>query len=897
MNRAIRKIFTLALISIVSINLSLVSLAAQSETLTAQLADGLTSYVARQANPGEHGAAGLGEAIKRLGVVASVLHTGAHPDDEDSGLLAYLARGRQVRTAYLSLTRGDGGQNLIGPELGEALGVIRTEELLAARRLDGATQFFTRAYDFGFSKSRDEALSKWDRDKVLGDMVKVIRYFRPFVIVSSWSGTPRDGHGHHQAAGFLTREAYTAAADPSRYPEQIRAGLQPWKAKKFYIRVPGRAEMGEKQENDPVTVSINTGQFDPLLGRSYYEIAMQGRSQHRSQDMGTIQRRGPQYSRLKLVDGGAGTESKEDDIFAGIDTTITGIADYAGKPGERLRPLLSEAQKAAERAQKEYRPFSPSTLSATIAQGLGKIREARALLASLKPDAAAMAETDFLLMQKEQDFEDALLKAEDVVVDCLADDEVVTPGQSVALHVSSYAALKPTAVSIHLLPGISAKEGKQTTTEAENQIISQTDYEIAVNSDAGFTEPYWLKNKRQGDMFSTDEGMGGIEPYWPVPVGAIVTYEIEGQKAAIFQPAQYRYADKAQGEIRHNIKIAPAVSVALSPGIIISPISSNATEREVTVFLTNNEKGGANGSLSLNLPPSWKAAPEQIGFDLKREDERASFTFKIQVPAGAVAGEYKVQAIATLGGRRYSEGYEVAAYSHIEPRFIYKDSAATAEVIDVKVAPGIKVGYIEGAGDDFAGALKRLGVNVESLAERDLASGDLSRFDCIVTGIRAYEVRPDLIANNQRLLDYVKQGGTMIVQYNKWEYARGNFAPFPLEMAQSPDRVTDELADVSILAPDHPRFNFPNRITARDFDGWVQERGAYFMRKWDSHYKPLMSSHDAGEEGEEGGELIAEYGKGLYVYTAYGWFRQLPAGVPGAYRLIANLVSLSKAKR
>ncbi len=353
--------------------------------------------VTGDAPPAEaRGAIGLGQAIRRLGVVASVLHTGAHPDDEDSGLLAYLAQGRQARTAYLSLTRGDGGQNLIGPELYELLGVIRTDELLAARRLDGAIQFFTRAYDFGFSKSREETLAKWDRDAVLADMVRVIRTFRPLVIASQWNGTPSDGHGHHQTAGFLTPEAYRAAADPGRFPEQIAEGLRPWKAKKLYVRSSDRSQQrdGSQNPNNELTLSINTGQFDPLLGRSYYEVAMQGRSQHRTQDQGTIERRGPQLSRLKLIDSSLGAPKQEKDIFDGIDTSLVGIAEYAGAAADQLKPRLAEVQAAANEAREKYNPFSTALLSPIIARGLKRLRDIRALLPTLgiKGDAAFDAE-------------------------------------------------------------------------------------------------------------------------------------------------------------------------------------------------------------------------------------------------------------------------------------------------------------------------------------------------------------------------------------------------------------------------------------------------------------------------------------------------------------------------
>ncbi|HVG17538.1 MAG TPA: PIG-L family deacetylase [Blastocatellia bacterium] len=853
----------------------------------------------------DRGAAGLGQAIKRLGVVASALHTGAHPDDEDSGLLAYLARGRQARTAYLSLTRGDGGQNLIGPELYEALGVIRTEELLAARRIDGASQFFTRAYDFGFSKARDEALAKWDRDEVLADMVRVIRTFRPTVIVSAWTGTPADGHGHHQAAGFLTKEAYAAAADPSRYPQQLAEGLRPWQAMKLYVRVPGREELPKGVEPISTTVTVNKGQFDPVLGRSYYEIAMQGRSQHRSQDQGALERRGPQYTRLHLEQSAVGTPKEEKDIFDAIDTSLTGIAQRAGQASAQLRGPLADVQQDALEAAAKYNPLKVSMVAEPIARGLKRIRDIRADLPSLQLSEAQMFETDFLLKQKEDDFADALAKAEGIIVDCIADDEVVTPGQTFNVSVSGYAdtGSKVTGVSLTAPRGWAVSELKRSSSSAEGRLLSQADYKVTVAPDAELTQPYWLMNPRKGDMFSPGKGGTGIEPNAPPAITARVEYEIEGQKIVASQPAQYRYADKALGEIRRELKVAPAISITVGQNNLVYPLPTRGLEREATVSVTNNLKEGARGTLVIGLPEisdageKWRASPSAQPIDLKREGQLAGYSFKIAPRPDERPDRFVIPVSANVGGRQYDKGYQVISYPHVESRFFYQRPVINARVLDVKVAPGLNVGYIEGAGDDFANALERLGVKVERLKAQDLAEGDLSRFDTIVAGIRVYEVRPDVIANNARLLEYVKNGGTLVMQYNKGEIATGNFTPFPVKMEPGmPARVTDEAAPVTILDPANPLFNFPNKITERDFEGWVQERGAYFFSEWDKGFKPLLASHDPGEEMKRGGELVAQYGKGYYIYTAYAWFRQLPQGVPGAYRLIANLVSFPKAK-
>jgi LmbE family N-acetylglucosaminyl deacetylase len=995
----------------------------------------------------------LGQAIKRLGIVGSVLHTGAHPDDEDSGLLAYLARGRQVRTAYLSLTRGDGGQNVIGPELYEQLGVIRTDELLAARRLDGAQQFFTRAFDFGFSKSRTETLSKWDREAVLGDMVRVIRTFRPMVIVSAWSGTPNDGHGHHQSAGLLTQEAYRAADDPTRFPEQLREGLMPWQAKKLYTRSFDGAASPREFLPSLSTLSLNTGEFDPLLGCSYYELAARGRSQHRSQDQGTIEARGPRSSKLRLIDSKVGPIKAEKDIFDDIDTSLAGIAAHAGPGAEWLRQQLSGVQRVADEARDSYNPLFPGKVKDIIARGLNELRSTREKLRnavlgtvgtamiekglstiSLREKQMAYSETDFLLKLKEADFVDALLKSDGVVVDCLSDDEAVTPGQTFNVTVSAYAGSNSKLASFGLVlqPGwTSVQKEKEKITTVDGRSVLQVDYRVTVPADWSQTAPYWLNKPRKGDMFDPgansqhrDFKPTGIDPVAPPLFTANIELDIAGQRASMQQGVEYRYADRALGEIRHLVKVVPAVSVTVTPDILIYPKSDAPIEREITVSVVNNQKGGVSGSLALQNLENWAVSPASANFALKREGERAATMFTVKVPAGTSETRREISAAATVDGRQYRNGYQVLSYPHIERRFVYHEAKIEAEVIDVKVAPDLKVGYIDGAGDDFEAALERIGVNVKTLDSKEIASGDLSRYDAIIAGVRVYEVRPDVIANNARLMEYVNRGGTYIVQYSRGNFETGGFAPYRTgredrdtrsesgarrpereprlfylaesdihaaltsksgqtpkvgyiglaqdkllesmrrsgltaqflelsdldsdlsrfdaivvgsgagarpELAQfnsrlleysraklvilaytaeqfvsgnfpsfpkpeaRPFRVTDELATVTILEPNHPRFNYPNKITERDFEGWVQERGAYFLGDWDPHFKPLLASHDPGEPDLKGGEVIAEYGKGRYVYTAYAWFRQLPRGVPGAYRLIANLVSLPKA--
>ncbi|PYT03287.1 MAG: hypothetical protein DMF60_18930, partial [Acidobacteria bacterium] len=566
---------------------------------------------------------------------------------------------------------------------------------------------------------------------------------------------------------------------------------------------------------------------------------------------------------------------------------------------------------------------------------------------------------------------------------------------------------------------------KEKVTEVEGRLVLQAEYTVTAGADVEPTRPYWLNAPRKGDMFTVDKpakGASGIEPVSPAAVTGFADFTIGDALVKTNQEVEYRFADRALGEIRHELKAAPVVSVSVSPDILVYPKSASPTEREVIVSVTNNQKTSTRGSVTLQKPDGWQVTPASADFDLKREGERASRTFIVKVPGGSAETRQTVSAAATVDGRPYRDGYQVVAYPHIQPRFIYHEARVDAEVIDVKVAPGLKVGFIEGAGDDFGAALKRIGVDVKTIDSQELASGDLSVYDAIVAGVRVYEVRPDVVANNARLMDYINRGGAYIVQYSRGNFETGGFAPYRIgretpaqsgrqqdreprllylheaevasalasksaakpkvgfigaagdkvlgsmrtsgldvraldakelggdlsqidvivvgpgagtrpELAEynsrlleysrrkvvilaytqeqfisgdfpsyprpeaRPFRVTDELAKVTILEPGHPRFNFPNKITERDFEGWVQERGAYFLSDWDSHFKPLMACHDPGEPDLKGGEVIAEYGKGLYVYTAYAWFRQLPKGVPGAYRLIANLVSLPKVAR
>src|SRR5215475_12953671 len=855
--------------------------------------------------PEDRGATGLALVLRRLQTIASALHTGAHPDDESTELLAYLARGEDARTAYLSLNRGEGGQNGIGPELWEGLGVIRTEELLAARKLDGAEQYFTRAFDFGFTSSAEETLQKWNREEILGDMVRVIRMMRPLVVINGFTGTAQDGHGQHQVAGMLAPEAIKAAADPNRFPEQItKEGLQPWRVLKVYGRRFGPTSSGPRAEFD-------VGVYDPVLGRSYAELAADGRSRHRSQDFGMIQARGTQVRSFPRLQSSVQAPDAEKSLFAGIDVTITGIAMFAGSEGERMTPALARIKELAAKALADFRIESPEAIAPQLAAGLREVRSLRATLGSLDP--VSRATVDGMLARKEREFNDALAKSHGVIFDAISNTEIVTPGESVDVTANVFIGHRApgengstdTASKIQLVAPegwrvepVQAEEERPAGPQAfmrgreKADIVSRFRATVPVNEPP--TQPYWMAKPRVKDQFDWDDTMPRTLPFAPAIAHARVELTLDGERVVINQPVEYRFADKTFGEIRRELKVAPALTLTVHPLLLIIPAGAANRAREISVEITHNARRATNGAVKLVAPQGWKVESDDRPLAFTRQNEKTARTFKITPPAGAT-GSFDFRAVAEANGHEYSNGYSVISYPHIESHLIYRPAATKVEVFDVKLARDLKVGYVMGSGDDGPEALRQMGANVKMINDAELASGDLSVYDAIVLGIRVYEVNEDVIANNKRLLDYVSNGGTLIVQYNKTEYANGNFAPYPVKMT-SGDRVTDENAPITVLVPDHPLFNFPNKITADDWKGWSQERGLYFLSNWDERYTPLLASSDYPGEPLKGGELVAQYGKGNYIYTAYAWFRQFPAGVPGAYRLFANLVSFPKRR-
>jgi LmbE family N-acetylglucosaminyl deacetylase len=848
------------------------------------------------------GVAGLVQAIERLRTTASAMHTAAHPDDEDTALIARLARGDHARVAYLSLNRGEGGQNIIGTELFDALGVIRTEELLQARTLDGGDQFFARTYDFGFTKTMAEAGEKWNEAVVLGDMVRAIRRYRPLVVLNGWSGTPSDGHGQHQLAGKLAPLAFAAAADPAKYPEQIAEGLRPWQARKLYVR------HGFGADPATATLRLPTGTLDPVLGRTYNEIAMEGRSQHKSQEMGVVEARGAKASNLVLVTNlaGAAAGPAERSVFDGIDTSLVGLATLAGLPAGALAAELKAMDAAvAEALAGADAVRTPAKLVPVLARGLAAARAARTATATLSAAADAKAEAEFLLAIKVAQFEEALVRASGVVVDALADREVASPGDTLRVTVNLFqsdgmpATAGPSTIAAPAgwaaapaAPAADSAGGSPVARFFREEPTRAEPWDVTVAADAPLTEPYWLRTPRTGAVFTWAGVPAALQtrPFEPPLLVARVPLTIGGLPVMVERPVEFRYADAVRGEIRRDVQIVPAVTVAFDEPLAIVATTGAAQPRTVRVRVKSETLPSGPGVVRIVPPAGWQVTPAGAPIVFASRGEGVSVPFTVAPPAGVAPGAYTLAAQVAIGGRTFDASMQTIDYPHIQKHRLYAPAQMTARVLDLAVAP-VPVGYIMGGGDRVPEAIRRLGLDVTLLSDDDLASADLSRYGAIVVGVRASESRPAFVAANARLLQFVRDGGTLIVQYQQTDYTGRNLAPFP---AGGNVRVTDERAPVRILEPSHPAFTTPNRITAADWDGWVQERNLYAWAKFDAQYTPLLETGDPGEPLQRGGQLYAQVGKGHYVYTSYAWFRQLPAGVPGAYRLFANLLSLGR---
>lgn len=804
-------------------------------------------------------AARLRLAIEKLGVTGSVLFVAAHPDDENTAMLAWLANGRKVRTGYLSITRGDGGQNLIGSDTGELLGVIRTQELLAARRIDGAEQFFTRAIDFGFSKNADETLAIWDRQRILADVVWVIRRFRPDVIVTRFAPDSTAGHGHHTASAILAEEAFSAAADPARFPEQLTL-VKPWQAKRL-LRNVGRFG-GARPDTTPGRLTVDLGAYDPLLGRSYTEIAGESRSMHKTQGFGAAERRGTWTNSLEHRAG----ERASRDLFDGIDLTWS---RFPG--GARLKPILAQAAR-------EFRAERPQAIVPLLLR-------AHDVLATLTLG------DDPLVQRKRGELEEVIRACAGLWLEAIASSPAGSPGGRirVATSVLNRSDLPMTLGSaiVGVVPGpgaaASISPGAATDRVLGFNVAVNDTLPVEIPRDLATSEPYWLRHPAQRGSFVVDEQrLVGTPENAPVMV-ARFRITLSGHRLDFTTPVVYRWTDPVAGERYRAFEVVPPVSMRFDQGVYLF---ADDRPRELRVNAQSAETP-VDGLLSLRLPEGWRCAPAQVPVRLAAGG--ADTTVRFTVTPGPTPAAGVVGASFAIGEARYGARLARLDYAHVPIQTLLPPAEARLVRADVRTA-GREIGYLMGSGDQGPEALRQMGFHVTLLDDEDIEQSDLTRFDAIVAGVRVYNTRPRLRALQRRLLDYVEVGGRLVLQYDTAEEGLQNrLGPYPLRISR--DRVTVEEAPVTPLKPDHPLLTTPNRIGAADFEGWVQERGLYFANPWDPRYESVLSSRDPGEPARDGGLLMARYGKGVFIYTGYAFFRQLPAGVPGAWRLFANLVS------
>ena len=880
---------------------------------------------------------GLGLALRKLNVSGTFMQCPAHPDDETNAVLALFGLGMGLRSIDLQNNRGDGGQNEIGPELFRDMAVLRTSELLAAHRLDGAEQYFTRAIDYGYSFDPEEVIGKWGRKEIVGDYVRLFRTLRPDVVLTM-NIQGRGGDRAHEATTILVREGFRAAGDPAMYPEQMKEGLRPWQPKKLYFASgfggPGGGRGGPGGGRSEATppppavklAPVNTAAYDPLLGRTYAEIGGDARGMHKCQGTGGLGmlpgmaggrgggRGGAQpgpggYQLMEtIIPGQKGKD--ETSLFDGVDTGLPALAQFAGpKPPEALTAGLEAIVNDAKRAEITFDAGNDAGTAEPIEDGLAKLRALRAQLGSLGLSDSARYEIDFRLGNKEREYEEAVLAAHYITFNALADDGLVIAGQPVRL---SILAVNRGAVDVSVTSV--AVAGFDTSGKCQPEVVKKEGIysctvEAHIPKSAKPTTPYfhddYWKNPSNPAINIFDPGVPFGVSFAPSPFR--VTFHVKAGDVEVTKelPVEFRYVkDIYFGDKRMELNVVPAFSVRVTPELAVIPVAAagaaaKPVEREIHVSVTNGTKAAAQASVALELPAGWKAAPASVPLSFAHEDESLSARFQITAPVQVKTGEYTLRAVVTspaTGDEKFADGYQEIEYPHVERRQVIKPAETALKVIDVKVAPNLNVGYIDGVGDQVPPAIEQLGAKVAFIEQDELAWGDLSKHDVIVTGVRAYERRADLRAYNRRLLDYVERGGTVIVQYNKMEFNQAEYGPYHARV--SGNRVADETVPVKVLVPAHPVFNYPNKIGPPTWAGWVQERGLYFLGEKDAKYTDLVSMTDSFKDnpGEKLGSLVeGRYGKGRWIYVGLGLWRQLPAGTDGAYQLLANLISLPKA--
>ena len=799
-------------------------------------------------------------ALEKLNVLGSVLYIAAHPDDENETLLSYFSSGRLFRTGYLSLTRGDGGQNLLGTEQSDALSVIRTEELLESRKIDGGEQYFSRAIDFGYSKNKEETLDIWNKQKILSDVVWVIRKFRPDVIVLRFRGDGSGGHGNHTASSLLAQEAFKIANDPNVFPEQLEPKahqpsaekyVKPWQPKRIYWNVAPWLRIKTPEGS----IAINDGEYNALLGKSYSEIGAESRSMNKSQGEGTSARRYKHLDYLQLLDGAPANK----DIMDGINTTWSRIPG-----GKKVSVLL-------EKANKEYNIDTPWTIIPTLLKAyseMGKIKDTR------------------WVPLKKKELLDIIKSAAGIWIEAISSDYSSYPGGKVNIK----AGIVNRSGFPFILKNVQFKLGED---KILNDSLAKGNFEtvnteITLPKNISYTQPYWLRQPHVLGSYDVEDQQMIGKPMSAPPLNVTFTLSADNVDFKLSTPVYYRWNDKLSGENYRPFEIRPPVTINLDNSVYVFP---GDNEKTVRITLKSNADN-LSGKLDLKAPSNWSIEPKEVSFNFANKYDEKEFSIKVKPLANNSEVSITASAITNFGNSDRS--IQTINYSHIPIQTLFPKAEAKLLRLNIKKVIS-KIGYIMGAGDLVAGELKELGYNVDLLNDADLDNADLSKYDAIIAGVRAYNTRKRLAIDNTKLIEYVKNGGTYVVEYSK-SFDQGmvtkDIGPYPFEISH--DRVTVEGAPVTFIDKNSPLLNYPNKITEKDFNGWIQERGLYFAHSWDPKYRTVIQCNDPGEPPRAGGLLYTKYGKGVFIYTGYSFFRQLPAGVPGAYRLFVNLISSNK---
>ncbi len=923
---------------------ALTLLCAFALTTSAQVVPWRTQIAASpdaQPLPEDRGADGLAQTLRKLDTWASLMFIVAHPDDEDGGMLAYESRGLGARTAIVTLTRGEGGQNAMSGESYDALGLIRTNELLLADQYSGSEQFFATVADYGFSKTIDEAHQQWGHDRVLCDVVRAVREYHPLVLASTFTGNITDGHGHHQVSGEVNQQAFTAAGDPTVCPDQIAAGLRPWSPLKVYARVPFFAPSARgifdyatnkwspvrfydyvaKQWSDSfpgTTLEIPEGAWDPILGESWIQIARAGWSLQKSQNGGgTMPLPGPFSSAYHRYGSSVKSPDKENSFFDGIDTTLPGIASLAHSGNTApLVTALADIQHHVATALYGDLPAHPEKIAPELATGYKVTQQLiQWVNSSSGLNADDKANVVHELNIKLAQFNTALAQALGLQVNAVVmprtatganpfpslspedTPPTVTPGSQidVRVHVTAAPFWGPSPDGLQLArtwldqPDGSAWQITRIGAPGLDQVSSNAGdaiFRVYVPRESAVTRPYFTRPNTEQAYYDINDPRWLTLPFAPYPLAGWAEFHYMGVPIRIGQVVQTVHRVHGIGGVYQPLACVPQLSVNLPAAAGVVPLGAATIPFSVTVG--NEQQDDADGTLQLNLPSGWKSDPAEASFHLAPTSSQ-EFQFTLH-PAQLTGEAYQIGAVAALGSTRFTEGFTTVGYPGLRPYYLYRPAAYRLRAVDVKLPPDLKIGYIMGTGDDVPTALTEIGIQPHMLTAADLSEGDLSAYDAIIVGIRAYSDRPDLTAATQRLFAYVRGGGTLLVQYQTVQFP----APYELTLGRNPEKVVDEHAPVTLLDPNNPLFTSPNKITPADFDDWVEERGHSFLQSWSSQYTPLTEVHDPGQDPQKSGLLYAHYGKGNYFYLAFAVYRQLPEAVPGAYRLLANLIAAGK---